>query len=826
MFIFRFLGYLVSIGAVALVLAAGGAWVGYTYYASDLPDYTGLKNYVPPVMSRVHASDGSLLAEYATERRLFLPSAAIPALVKEAFISAEDKNFYQHNGVDPEGMLRAFVRAITDRASGSSRRAQGASTITQQVAKNMVLNNEYSIDRKIKEAILALRIEKALTKDQILELYLNQIYLGIGAHGVAAAALLYFDKSVHELTIAEAAYLAALPKGPSNYHPIRQHDRAVGRRNDIIGLMAQNGYITKEQAEAAKKEPLVWVQRQTGPHIFGADYFAEEVRRELIEKYGESGLYQGGLSVRTSLDPRMQLIARKSLMNGLINYDVTQGWRGPLTHIDVLGVDWGPKLADFKTLTDVPEWRAAVVLSVNDLEAQIGLQPAKDPITGEIPVTRERGILSLDGVKWARWAEGPKRGMAVKSVAQIVQPGDVIYVEKTGQGAGDRSMYKLRQVPQVSGALVAMDPHTGRVMAVTGGFSYSESEFDRATQAYRQPGSSFKPFVYSAALDNGYTPSSIVVDGPIEIDPGGGQPIWRPENYERNFLGPTTLRIGVEHSRNTMTVRLAKDIGMPLVVEYAKRFGIYDDLKPYLPMALGAGETTVLRLTAAYATIANGGKRVNATFIDRIQDRWGKTIYKHDQRVCEACDATEWARQDEPKLVDNAEQVLDPMTAYQITSIMEGVVQRGTATVLSDLGRPVAGKTGTSNESKDVWFIGFTPDLVCGVFVGYDKPRPLGSGETGGKVSAPIAREFFAEALKGTPPVQFRPPPGIKLIAVSHKTGVRAQPGDTDVIMEAFKPGTAPPDSYNVVDYDQGDFANARKVTPQQERELQPGGLY
>ena len=826
MFIFRFLGYLASIGAVALIIAAGGLWIGYQYFSTDLPDYTGLKTYEPPVMSRVHASDGALLAEYATERRLFLPSAAIPALVKQAFISAEDKNFYKHNGVDPEGILRAVIRAATDRLSGSSKRAQGASTITQQVAKNFLLDNSYDVERKIKEAILAIRIEQAFTKDQILELYLNQIYLGVGSYGVAAASLLYFDKSVHELTIAEAAYLAALPKGPSNYHPIRQHDKAIGRRNDIIGLMAQNGYITQEQAAAAKKEPLVWVQRQTGPHIFGADYFAEEVRRELSEKYGEKGLYQGGLSVRTTLDPRLQLIARKALMNGLQNYDTAQGWRGPLTRVDVAnGTDWGPKLAEYKALADVPEWRAAVVLSVLDTEAHIGLQPQPDA-TGTLTATRERGVIPIDGVKWARWAEGPLKGNAIKTVGQVLRPGDVVYVEKTAQGIGDRAIYKLRQVPLVSGAMVVMDPHTGRVLAVSGGFSFAESEFDRATQAYRQPVSSFKPFVYSAALDNGYTPSSIVVDGPIEIDPGGGQPIWKPENYEKNFLGPTTLRIGIEHSRNTMTVRLAKDIGMPLVVEYAKRFGIYDDLKPYLPMALGAGETTVLRLTSAYATIANGGRRVQATFIDRIQDRFGKTIYKHDPRICEGCEAAEWAGQEEPTLVDNSEQVLDPMTAFQITSIMEGVVQRGTGIVLADLGRPVAGKTGTSNDEKDAWFIGFTPDLVCGVFMGFDKPKPLGSGETGGRVSAPIAREFFAEALKGTPAVPFRVPTGIRLVAVNHKTGLKAAPGDTDVIMEAFKPGTAPPDSYNVVDYDQGEFANAHKVTPEQEKGLQPGGLY
>ena len=825
MFVFRFIGYVFALASVAMIGFAVAIWGAYDYYSRDLPDYTGLKTYVPPVMSRVHASDGALLAEYATERRLFLPSAAIPPLVKQAFISAEDKNFYNHNGLDPEGILRATLRALTDKAAGSSRRAQGASTITQQVAKNFLLTNEYALDRKIKEAILAIRIEQALSKEQILELYLNQIYLGIGSYGVAAASLLYFDKSVHELSIAEAAYLAALPKGPANYHPIKNREKAIGRRNDIIGLMAQNGYITQEQALKAKQEPLIWVQRQSGPHIFGADYFAEEVRRELNERYGEKGLYQGGLSVRTTLDPKVQLIARRALMKGLVDYDQDQGFRGPLSRIDLAAGDWGPKLADVKTLSDVPEWRAAVVLSVLDQEAQIGLQPAK-AITGEVLTTRERGIIPLEGVKWARWAEGPKKGTPIKSVTQVLQPGDVVYVEKTGQGTADRAIYRVRQTPQVSGAMVVMDPHTGRVLAVSGGFSFAESEFDRATQAYRQPGSSFKPFVYSAALDNGYTPSSVVVDGPIEIQAGPGQESWKPENYSKKFYGPSTLRIGIEQSRNTMTVRLAKDMGMPLVVEYAKRFGIYDDLKPYLPMSLGAGETTVLRLTAAYATIANGGRRVQATFIDRIQDRTGKTIYKHDPRVCQTCEASEWAGQEEPKLIDDREQVLDPMTAYQITSIMEGVIQRGTATVLKEVGKPIAGKTGTSNEEKDVWFMGYTPDLVVGVFMGYDKPRPLGQGQTGGHLAAPIAKDFFIEALKDQPAVPFRVPQGIKLVAVNHKSGLKASPGDSDTIMEAFKPGTAPPDNYSVVDYDQGEFAKAKKVTPEQEKGLQPGGLY
>ncbi|MEJ1161387.1 penicillin-binding protein 1A [Prosthecomicrobium sp. N25] len=825
MFFFRFLGYLLSIGTVFVLAAAGAAALAYRYFASDLPDYAGLKNYEPPVMTRVHATDGSLMAEYAHERRLFLPIQAIPALVKNAFISAEDKNFYDHHGVDPEGIARAVFTLVQDRIRGGNRRPQGASTITQQVAKNFLLTNEQSLERKAKEAILALRIEEAYNKEQILELYLNEIYLGLGAYGVAAASLLYFDKSVHELTVAEAAYLAALPKAPNNYHPYRFPERAVGRRNDIVDLMAQNGFITREEADKAKKQPLTVTPRQTGPHIFASEYFAEEVRRELLERYGEKGLYQGGLSVRTTLDPRLQVIARKVLLKGLMDYDTDAGWRGPVTKIDLGLGDWGPKLADVKSYSDIPEWRPAVVLSVLDQEAQIGLQPPK-LFGGTVSTARERGVLPLEHVKWAKWADGPKRGAPVKTVGQVLSPGDVVYVEKVGTGTGDRPVYKLRQFPEISGAIAVVDPHTGRVLAVSGGASFFESEFNRATQAWRQPGSSFKPFVYSAALDNGYTPSSVVLDGPIEISQGPGQPPWRPENYSGKFYGPSTLRIGIEQSRNTMTVRLAKDMGMPIVVEYAKRFGIYDDLSPVLSMSLGAGETTVLRLTSAYATIANGGRRVKATFIDRIQDRYGKTIFKHDPRVCQGCEASAWAGQEEPKLIDDREQVLDPMTAYQITSMMEGVVQRGTATVVKEAGRPVAGKTGTTNDEKDVWFVGYTPDLVVGVFMGYDKPRPLGKGQTGGHVAAPIAKDFFVEALKDKPAVPFRVPPGIRLVAINRKSGLKASPGDPDTIMEAFKPGTAPPDSYSIIGYDQGEFSRAKKVTPEQERGLQPGGLY
>ncbi len=823
MFLLRFIGYMFGMFVVFALIAMGAGWYVYKQAEKDLPDYTALKNYEPPVMSRVHAADGSLVAEYANERRLFLPSQAIPQLLKNAFLAAEDKNFYEHPGLDAEGIVRAAIVTVQNKLSG--RRPQGASTITQQVAKNFLLTNEQSFERKVKEAILAVRIEQAFSKEEILELYMNQIYLGIGAYGVAAASLLYFDKSVHELSIAEAAYLAALPKGPNNYHPFRHTEAAISRRNWVIGQMATNGFITAEQANTAKNEPLKVVQRPTGPHIFAADYFAEEVRRELIERYGEKGLYQGGLSVRTSLDPRYQLIARKSLMKGLLGYDMDAGWRGPVAKLTYSG-DWGPRLAEIKALSDVPEWRLAVVLSVGENEVQVGLQPKK-LVTGEVSTERERGVVPFDQMKWAtHWYDGSKRSAIGKGAMGVVMAGDVVYVEKVGTGVGDRQVYRLRQTPEVSGAIVVMDPHTGRVLAVTGGFSFAESEFNRATQAWRQPGSSFKPFVYSAALDNGYTPSSLVLDGPIEIQPGPGQPVWRPENYSQKFYGPSTLRVGIEQSRNTMTVRLAKDMGMPLVVEYAKRFGIYEDLGAYLPMSLGAGETTVLRMSAAYATIANGGRRVRASFIDRIQDRWGKTIFKHDQRVCDACDAPKWDRQSEPELVDDREQVLDPMTAYQITSIMEGVVQRGTATTLAELKRPIAGKTGTTNEEKDVWFVGYTPDLVVGVFMGYDKPRPMGRGISGGHTAAPIVKTFMGEALEGKPPIPFRVPEGIRLVAVNRHSGMKASPGDPDTIMEAFKPGTAPPDTYSVIGYDAEEFGKANRVTPEQERGLQPGGLY
>jgi len=811
----RFLGFLFAAGTVVFLVGIAGVAGAIWHFSQDLPDYSQLKDYEPPVMTRVHAADGSLLAEYAKERRLYLPIQAVPKLVINAFLAAEDKNFYEHGGIDYSGMARAAILYAEN--YGSNRRPQGASTITQQVAKNFFLTNEVSFSRKIKEALLAMRLERAYSKDKILELYLNEIYLGLGAYGIAAASLVYFDKSVNELTIAEAAYLAALPKMPGALHPVRNHDRAIERRNYVIDRLQENGWIKASDADAARKEPLVVANHANSAHTFAGEYFAEEVRRDIFDRYGEKKLYEGGLSVRTTLDPKIQVMARKTMVAGLVKYDEEQGYRGPIQKLDVSG-DWGVKLADIKSLSDISPWQMAVVLETSEQSARVGFQPGRD-LGGAVSKERKTGLVSLDGVKWAKAASGALRGKTPTTVSQVLHPGDVIYVDPLFKdGNPVEGQYRLEQIPEVSGAMVVMDPHTGRVLAMVGGFSFDQSQFNRATQAYRQPGSSFKPIVYSAALDNGYTPSTVVLDGPIEIDQGQGGGVWRPENFSNgHYQGPTTLRNALRLSLNTVTVRLAQDIGMPLISEYARRFGVYDELPNYLSYALGAGETTVMRMVTAYSMIDNGGRRVKPTLIDRIQDRYGHTIFKHDARECRGCDAPEgWHNQPEPQLIDRREQVLDSMTAYQITSMLEGVVQAGTATVLRDVGKPLAGKTGTTNEAKDAWFIGFSPDMVVGIYMGYDKPRPLGRGNaaTGGHLAAPIARDFLKLALADKPATPFKIPAGIKLVRVVAKTGMRAGPGETaGTILEAFKPGTAPPDNYSVIGV--ADADSSRVLMPQ-----------
>ncbi len=829
----RFLGFLFAAGTVVFLVGiaavAGAIW----HFSKDLPDYSQLQDYEPPVMTRVHAVDGSLLGEYAHERRLYLPIQAVPKLVINAFLAAEDKNFYEHGGIDYSGMARAAL--LYAQNYGSNRRPQGASTITQQVAKNFLLTNEVSFARKIKEALLAMRIERTYSKDKILELYLNEIYLGLGAYGIAAASLVYFDKSVNELTIAEASYLASLPKAPAALHPVRNRDRAIERRNYVIDRLQENGWIKASDAEKARKDPLIVASRSNSAHTFAGEYFAEEVRRDIFERYGEKKLYEGGLSVRTTLDPKIQVMARKTMVAGLVRYDEEQGYRGPIQKLDISG-DWGVKLADVKSLSDISPWQMAVVLETSDQSARVGFQPGRD-LGGAVSKERKTGLVSLDGVKWARAAAGPAKGKTPTAVSQVLQPGDVVYVDPLFRdGNPVDGQYRLEQIPEVSGAMVAMDPSTGRVLAMVGGFSFDQSQFNRATQAYRQPGSSFKPIVYSAALDNGYTPSTVVVDAPIEIDQGQGGGVWRPENFSNGkYQGPTTLRNALRLSLNTVTVRLAQDIGMPLIGEYARRFGVYDELPNYLSYALGAGETTAMRMVTAYSMIANGGRRVKPTLIDRIQDRYGHTIFKHDARECRGCDAPGgWKNQNEPQLVDRREQVLDAMTAYQITSLMEGVVQAGTATVVKEVGKPIAGKTGTTNEAKDAWFIGFSPDVAVAIYMGYDKPRPLGKGNaaTGGHLAAPIARDFLKLALADKPAVPFKVPAGIKLIRVVSKTGMRAGPGENaGTILEAFKPGTAPPDNYSVIgvaDADSNRVLIPQGTSPDAGTIMRPGtgGLY
>jgi len=778
-FVLRFFGFLFSIGAIFFLIGAVGLAYGYWTFSKDLPDHAQLANYEPPVMTRVHAADGSLIAEYARERRLYVPIQTVPKLVIAGFLSAEDKNFYRHAGIDPEGIVRAIVANV----KSGGRREQGASTITQQVAKNFLVGNQKSYERKIREALIALRMETTFSKDKILELYLNEIYLGLGNYGIAASALNYFGKSVHELGIAEVAYLAALPKAPNNYHPFRHRQAAIERRNWVIGRMAENGYITQEQAEAAKKEPLTVNPRVISPNSIASGYFAEGVRRDIAERYGEENLYEGGLLIRATLDPKMQAMARKALVDGLVRFDEARGWRGAQQKIDLTGREWGLALAELPILGDVQPWRLAVVLEVTPGRARIGLQPKKEA-SGQVVRDRQTGFVTADGAKWTR-----------RTVEKAVAVGDVVYVEPI---EGKPDQFRLRQIPEISGAIVAMDPYTGRVHAMVGGFSFDQSEFNRATQAMRQPGSSFKPIVYSTALDNGYTPSSQILDAPFVLDMGPGQPAWAPSNYDGKSAGLRTLRYGIEHSKNLMTVRISNEVGMPTIAEYARRFGVYDDMLPLLSMSLGAGETTVMRMTAAYSMFVNGGRRIKPTLIDQIQDRAGRTIYRHDDRKCAECEAAKWDGGAPPKLTDTREQVLDPLTAYQMTSILEGVVQRGTAQTVKAVGKPLAGKTGTTNDAKDVWFVGFSPDLAVGVFLGFDQPKSLGNAATAGQYAAPVFRDFMQMALKDKPATPFRVPPGIKLIRVNASTGMRAGQGEGGgTILEAFKPGTTPPDTYS-----------------------------
>ena len=637
------------------------------------------------------------------------------------------------------GIARALLTNL--RRIGSDQRLVGASTITQQVAKNFFLTNEVSIDRKVKEAILAFRIERALSKDRILELYLNEIYLGLGSYGVAAAALNYFDRSLDELTLPEIAYIAGLPKAPNNYHPTKKPNAALNRRNYVITRMINDGHISLKSGLVAKKEALV-IRKRGMAAISRADYFVEEVRRELTERYGAEELYGGGLSVRTTLDPHLQSLAEEVLRKGLIAYDRRHGWRGPLARLNKFK-DWRRALAMVPMPKGISEarsaWRKALVFSVNESEANIRFADGK---SGDIP---------LKELKWARtWLKYQKLGPKINRPEQVLKFLDVVLVEKLGikdkKNNNREDVFGLRQAPEIEGAIVALDPHTGRVVAMSGGFAYGRSEYNRAPQAKRQPGSAFKPFVYLAAMEHGYTPSSLVLDAPFVMDQGPGIGFWKPANYTQKFYGPSPLRLGVEKSRNLMTVRLAQVVGMEKIADYARRFGISSGVSQMLSMSLGAMETTLLNLTTAYGMLVNGGKKVIPTLIDRVQDRHGKTVFQHESRLCNLCSNVRWGRQPVPVIPDDRISIADPRSAYQVVSMLEGVVQRGTGKRIMAVGKPLGGKTGTTNKSIDAWFVGFAPDLAVGVFVGFDRPRTLGRRETGASVAVPIFRDFMSFA--------------------------------------------------------------------------------
>lgn len=781
-FVKGFLAVFLAVFLVGGLLIAGAGWAYVEQQKQGLPEAAELKDYAPPIMTRIHAGSGQLIGEYATERRIFVPIEAIPPELIYAFISAEDKSFFEHEGVDYRGVARAVVANVKNLIKG--RRPEGASTITQQVAKNFFLTNEVSLNRKLKEALLAFRIEETLTKAEILELYLNEIYLGFGAYGVASAALHYFDKSLNELTLSEVAYLAALPKAPNNYRPDRPETRARGiaRRNWVLGRMAVNGFVPPEVVEAAQNEPLeIRRHERKAVQVADAGYFVEEVRRQLVEQFDQSQLNSGGLSVRTSLDVGLQEIAQRTLQDGLEAYDRRHGWRGPITHFDSLD-DWRKRIEALGLPGDISGWQPAIVTGIGEGAARIAVA---DGPAGDIPLAE---------VLWARKhisvnALGPE----ITAVSDVLATGDVIWVERlpAKEGSGTAA-YGLRQKPAVNGALAALDPHSGRILALAGGFSHEDSEFNRATQAWRQPGSAFKPIVYAAALDNGYTPATLVLDAPFVADQGAGQGLWRPENYSRRFYGPSTLRLGIEKSRNLMTVRLAQDLGMPTVARYAEQFGVVDDLPELLSMSLGAGETTVLRLTAAYAMFVNGGKRIEPSLVDRVQDRFGETIFRTETRSCPQCDETDYEGQPIPEPVDERNQVIDPRTAYQVTSMLEGVVERGTGRKIAAVGKPLAGKTGTTNEERDAWFVGFAPDLAVGVYVGFDEPAPLGRGETGSGAAAPIFRDFMRQAIGEQPAVPFRRPSGLRFVRINVHTGQLARASEPGAIVEAFRPGTEP----------------------------------
>jgi penicillin-binding protein 1A len=786
-----------AVTLAGLVAAAVGLW----YYSRDLPDYQALATYEPPVVSRVYAGNGTLIGEFAAERRIFVPYAAIPARVRQAFISAEDQRFFSHPGLD----LYGVARVLRDGAVHGTR-LQGASTITQQVARTFFLTAERSFGRKLREAILAWRIEHAYSKEKILELYLNKIFLGRQSYGVAAAAQAYFGKALEELTLAETALLAALPQAPSRFDPTRHPGLVKARRAYVIQRMLEDGAMTEAEADEAKAAPLGVKPRR--PHLDAvAEYFVEEVRREMLAKYGDDKMKAGGFVIRSTIDLRLQGMADAALRAGLVAYDRRHGWRGPLANIRS-GADWidgwRRKLRTVKTPEPLGDWQIAVVLELDPGAAEIGL---RDGGHGRIPLAeltwarRQGEVKGEPGKPIFRTATGP----AIRRPADVLKPGDVIFVERLRADPRGKTpaadTFALRQLPDVTGALVAMDPHTGRVLAMSGGLDFARSQFNNATQAWRQPGSSFKPYVYLAALAAGHTPTTMLLDAPVTLT--NGRDTYSPKNYSGQFYGPVTMRMALEMSLNVATLRLAQATGLRRVADLAMKLGVSDKVEPILAMPLGAFETTPLRHVTAYSMIVNGGKRIEATLVDRIQDRYGRTIYRHDARECDACASVAFRRQSMPSLSDAREQALDPENAFQIVSILQGAAQRSPS--VQPLGRRVAGKTGSTNESVDAWFVGFTTDLAVAVWVGFDKPRSLGKKETGSITAAPIFAQFMREAMKHVPARDFVPPKG--LVAVQTAAG-----------MEYYKRGTEPPPRPNAdIDTAEGPGAVPRAWTDDQE---------
>ena len=790
--LFRFIGSFFGtiFSFITLGILFGALTIGAIFwmYARDLPDYDSLAQYSPPTISRIYDGQGRMMDEFANERRLFVSIEDVPELVKHAFISAEDKNFYTHQGFD----LLGIASAVKDAAAGG--RLRGASTIPQQVAKNFLLSGDRTAERKIKEMILANRLVNALPRDKILELYLNEIYLGQNSYGVAAAAQTYFNKPLAALTPGEAAYLAALPKKPAQLHPVRDRTEAEDRRNYVLNEMVDNGYLEAANAQTEKSQPLRTVQNGD----FGAfrdalpprDYFTDEIRRQLSKSFGKDEFFSGGLTIRATVDPDLQAAAAKALRQGLEKIDRGQGvWRGTgkVVPADKLGseADWRLALSEIVVPRDIAGWHAAVVLSLGDSAARIGIEGVDEDADGH--------FIPAEDVTWARkrLADG-KLGKKANVAGDLVAVGDVVLVRAvTSDDDGSFMRWSLRQVPQIQGALMAMDVFSGRVLAMQGGFSYQDSVYNRTTQAQRQPGSSFKPFVYAAALDSGFTPATIIVDAPIELNTPQG--LWRPKNASNKFYGPTPMRTGVEQSRNLMTVRIAQEVGMETVAAYAERFGVYDSMKPFLANALGAQETTLFKMVAAYAMFANGGERVEPTLVDRVQDRYGKTVYRHDQRDCVDCGKASLPAGQSPVITSNRERVMDAITAYQLTSMMQGVVQRGTARGIN-LPVPIAGKTGTTNDAKDVWFIGFSSNIAAGCYIGYDQPRSLGDSASGGGFCGPVFQSFMRVAIKKYGGGKFRVPPGGHFINIDRFTGARLSDDASGefVVAEYFRDGEDP----------------------------------